>query len=235
MQDLLRRLRATLLAQGDPRNVAGAQRYFKESIESYGLRNADTRALATAFGKELKGQGKDTVFALCDELWGSGKIEEGHIAAIWAYARRREFREEDIDRFEHWIDRFVGNWANCDHFCNHVVGDYFLRFPAQLPRAEAWTAAPNRWLRRAAAVSLIVPARKGLFLEESFRIATHLLADRDDLVQKGYGWLLKEQCKKHEAAVYDFVAGHEDRMPRTALRYAIEKMPEERRKELLLR
>ncbi|RYY63178.1 MAG: DNA alkylation repair protein [Chitinophagaceae bacterium] len=235
MQDLLSRLRAALAAAGDPQNVAGAKRFFREPIDTYGLRAADTRALATAFGKELKGQSKESVFTLCEDLFRSGKMEEGHIAAAWAWSRRREFSETDGDRFERWIDRYVTNWAVCDNFCNKAVGALFTRFPALLPRTEAWALSPNRWMRRAAAVSLIAPARKGFFPEESFRVADLLLTDADDLVQKGYGWLLKEQCKKNEAAVYAFVEARKDRMPRTALRYAIEKMSPGDRKSLMER
>ena len=74
-------------------------------------------------------------------------------------------------------------------------------------------------------MTLILPARKGDFLKEVFEIADLLLEDRDDMVQKGYGWMLKEASKKHQAEVFDYVMKRKAKMPRTALRYAIEKMP----------
>lgn len=80
-------------------------------------------------------------------------------------------------------------------------------------------------MRRAAAVSLIIPARKGLFISDIFEIATLLLTDREDLVQKGYGWMLKAADNAHRPLVFDFVMKNKATMPRTALRYAIEKMP----------
>lgn len=235
MESLLEALRAELRAAGDPRNVEGARRFFKEPIDSYGLRMADTRALARACAPDLRRLDKAAVFALCEELWRSGKMEEGHIAALWAYGRRREFAEADLPLFEGWMERYVSNWAACDHLGNAVLGALFEKFPALVPVTERWAAASNRWVRRSAAVSLIVPARKGRFLEESLRVATLLLTDADDLVQKGYGWLLKEQCKKHEAAVFAFVDAHKHQMPRTALRYAIEKMPPAARSILMER
>ena len=82
-------------------------------------------------------------------------------------------------------------------------------------------------------VTLILPARKGKFLSDIFEIAQLLLEDQDDLVQKGYGWLLKEASKKHQRQVFDFILKHKKTMPRTALRYAIEKMPEKLRKEAM--
>ena len=83
----------------------------------------------------------------------------------------------------------------------------------------------NRWMRRACAVSFIVPAKRGKFLKEVFRISDMLLLDRDDMVQKGYGWLLKEASRLHQKEVFLYVMKNKNKMPRTALRYAIELMP----------
>jgi len=88
-------------------------------------------------------------------------------------------------------------------------------------------------MRRASAVSLIVPAKHGKFLKESIEIADLLLTDTDDMVQKGYGWLLKEASRKHTDEVFAYVMKNKRRMPRTALRYAIELMPKELKTETM--
>jgi 3-methyladenine DNA glycosylase AlkD len=88
-------------------------------------------------------------------------------------------------------------------------------------------------MKRAAAVSLIIPAKKGLFLKEIFTISDRLLTDKDDMVQKGYGWMLKEASQMHQDEVYQYVLKHCEDMPRTALRYAIEKMPPELKSEAM--
>jgi len=80
---------------------------------------------------------------------------------------------------------------------------------------------------------LIIPARKGLFLDDVFEIADTLLLDTDDMVQKGYGWMLKVASNMHEKEVFDYVMKHKANMPRTALRYAIEKMPKELKAEAM--
>jgi len=82
-------------------------------------------------------------------------------------------------------------------------------------------------MRRAAAVSLIIPAKKGKFLKEAFEISNLLIADKEDLVRKGYGWLLKEESRTHQNEVFEYVMENKHKMPRTALRYAIELMPKE--------
>ena len=62
-------------------------------------------------------------------------------------------------------------------------------------------------------------------MKDIFDVAVKLLKDEDDLVQKGYGWALKEASKPHQKEVFNFVMKHRGKMPRTALRYAIELMP----------
>lgn len=107
------------------------------------------------------------------------------------------------------------------------MGNFLEKYPAYLQQLKQFAKSPNRWMRRAAAVSLIVPARKGLFLKEILEIADVLLTDSDDLVQKGYGWMLKVASQKHQQVILNYVVSHKAVMPRTALRYAIEKMPKE--------
>ena len=82
-------------------------------------------------------------------------------------------------------------------------------------------------MRRASAVALIVPARKGKFLPDILEIADILLLDKDDMVQKGYGWMLKAASEANQQEVFDYVIKNKSVMPRTSLRYAIEKMPKD--------
>lgn len=108
-----------------------------------------------------------------------------------------------------------------------------LKFPEFVTDLKEWTSSANRWVKRAASVSLIIPARKGYFLPDIFEICDRLLSDPDDIVQKGYGWLLKATSEVHQKEVFDYILKNKEKMPRTALRYAIEKMPEQMRKEAM--
>ena len=110
------------------------------------------------------------------------------MACAWSYRVRKQFAPEDFKIFEGWIESYVTNWATCDTFCNHTVGALLERYPEFLPALDKWAVSENKWFRRAAAVSLIVPARKGLFFKDIIHIADLLLTDSDDMVQKGY-WL----------------------------------------------
>ena len=119
----------------------------------------------------------------------------------------------------------VSNWGSCDSLSTGVLGNFLVDHAASLPRARAWAGSKNRWLRRAAAVALIPAVKQEKYLPEAYATADALLLDEDDMVQKGYGWMLKEAANKRPQEVLDFVMTRKDRMPRTALRYAIEKMP----------
>jgi 3-methyladenine DNA glycosylase AlkD len=113
------------------------------------------------------------------------------------------------------------------------MGDFIEKFPEYISELKLWTQSENRWMRRAAAVSLIVPAKHGKFLKEVLEISDLLLTDDDDMVRKGYGWLLKEASRKHQKEVFEFVMHHRKDMPRTALRYTIELLPKERKSEAM--
>jgi 3-methyladenine DNA glycosylase AlkD len=238
--EILARIKADLLLNVDENTKNSASRFFKEKVVVYGVKSAVVGKLAKAYFNEIKSENKKVspekkkeIFALCEELFKSDYCEEAYIAAEWAYALRDYYSEEDFYTFEHWIENYVNNWAKCDTLCNHTVGSFIEKFPAYISNLKTWTASENRWLRRAAAVTLVLPARKGAFLEDIFEIADILLQDKDDLVQKGYGWMLKEASKAHQQEIFAYVMKNKKQMPRTALRYAIEKFPKDLRAEAM--
>lgn len=222
---LLDRVRQDLKANVDAKTQATSQHFFKEAITAYGVSVPRVNAISKAYQTEVKLLSKAEVWALCETLWQSGMLEESFVACHWSYALSDRFEPTDFAVFERWVQHYVSNWASCDTLCNHTMGALVERYPVFLENLKTWTASENRWMRRASAVSLIIQARKGLFLNDVFDLAERLLTDADDLVQKGYGWLLKAASEAHQDAVFQFVMAHKASMPRTALRYAIEKMP----------
>jgi len=227
MSAIIKRIRQTLEQKADEKTRATGTTFFKEPVQLHGIKAAQVSKIAKSFFQEIKGQSKAQVFALCDELWQSGFLEESFIACDWSYALRNRFESADLDIFERWLHEYVDNWASCDTLCNHTIGSFVVMYPSCVSRLKTWSQSPDPWLRRAAAVSLIIPAREGKFLEDIFEIADSLLLDTEDLVQKGYGWMLKAASQAHQQKVFDYVFAHKAAMPRTALRYAIEKMPKE--------
>jgi 3-methyladenine DNA glycosylase AlkD len=227
MEDILDKVRKELKINIDEKTKTTSQNFFKEKIRFYGVKTAIVTNISKENFKSLKDKTKTEIFELCNKLWQSGYIEESFIACKWSYFVHKDYEPHDFEMFEKWINSYVNNWASCDTLCNHTVGEFIEMYPEYLSRLKEFTTSKNRWMRRASAVSLIVPARKGKFLNDILEIADKLHVDKDDLVQKGYGWMLKVASESHRQEVFDYVIKNKKNMPRTALRYAIEKMPKE--------
>jgi 3-methyladenine DNA glycosylase AlkD len=230
---VLQSLRQQLAENADPKTKESGPKFFKEQVKLYGVKTATVTKISKEYLEYVKDWEKPNIFDLCEELWKSGFMEESFVACNWSYSLHKQYTPEDFFVFEKWLSLYVNNWASCDTFCNHTIGTLVERYPLFLENLIRWTQSENRWKRRGAAVTLIIPARHGLFLPDVFRIADGLLLDSDDLVQKGYGWMLKAASEAHQKEVFNYVMKNRFRMPRTALRYAIEKMPAELKKQAM--
>lgn len=226
-RDLILKIRKELEQLADEQIKNGAKRYFKEPFVCYGVKTALVNEIARKYFAEIKTLSKHEIFSMCEELLKSDYSEEAFIAFDWSYRLHSKYETDDFVLFEKWLSKYVNNWAKCDTFCNHTIGAFIELYPQYLKNLKQWAKSENRWLKRAAAVSLIVPAKHGKFLSDVFEIADILLQDKDDLVQKGYGWMLKEASLLHQKEIFDYIMQNKQTMPRTALRYAIEKMPKD--------
>jgi 3-methyladenine DNA glycosylase AlkD len=235
MDDILRKVRQELIDASDEKTRESGMRFFKEEVSLYGVRSADVRRIVKDNYDLIKVRTKSDILSLCEALWQSGQMEETFIACEWSHRLNKQYTPEDFRIFERWVRQYLDNWASCDTLCNHTIGDFIQMYPGYLSELKRWALSDNRWVRRASAVSLILPARHGKFLPDIFDIAGILLLDKDDMVQKGYGWMLKEASKPYQKEVFDFVMKHKAVMPRTALRYAIEKMPAELKRRAMER
>jgi 3-methyladenine DNA glycosylase AlkD len=227
MDHVLSRVRDDLENIADEKTRESSNHFFKEPVNSYGVKMAAVSKISKEYFKVIRNQPKTKIFDLCEELWASGYMEECIIACNWSYYLHKEYVAEDFKIFETWVNLYVSNWATCDTLCNHTIGEFVMMYPEYMVSLKQFAESENRWMRRASAVSLIIPARKGKFLKDILEIADILLLDNDDMVQKGYGWMLKAASQSHLQEIFDYVVRKKNIMPRTALRYAIEKMPEE--------
>jgi 3-methyladenine DNA glycosylase AlkD len=248
--ELVAQIKREFEAAADPKYRESIQRFFKEKIDVYGVRTPDARRLYQEYFNRVKHLPKREVFEICKLLHQGTKYEEHGIAFSWAGKLSAKLEPADFSILEGWLKKYVSNWAACDTFCGGAVGEFLVRFPEFLPRVRGWAKSKNRWLRRASAVTLI-PALKAetgevrserpearaqsRYVSQAYETADILLLDGDDMVQKGYGWMLKELANKRPREVFEFVMARRDRMPRTALRYAIEKMPPVWKKQAMAR
>ena len=221
MADILDRIRKELINNADEKTKLSGERFFKESVTMYGVRSATVIRIGKDYFKTITDKNKSHIFSLCEELWKSGVMEESFIACNWSYYVNKNYETADFETFEKWVNNYLDNWASCDTLCNHTIGSFVEMYPEYLSGLKRWAKSTNRWVKRASAVSLIIPARKGKFLDDIFEIADILHSDKDDMVQKGYGWMLKAASQAHQKDVFNYVMNKKATMPRTSLRYAI--------------
>jgi 3-methyladenine DNA glycosylase AlkD len=227
MNTIIENLRSDLISNADEKVKKSGERFFREAVQLYGIKSAVVIKIGKDHFSRIKNNSKTEIFSMCEELWKSGIMEESFIACNWSYYVHKNYELSDFEAFDRWVNNYVGNWASCDTLCNHSVGTLVGMYPLLISKLKGWARSPNRWVKRASAVSLIVPARKGIFLEDIFEIADILHSDSDDMVQKGYGWMLKAASQASQDKVFSYVMSRKATMPRTSLRYAIEKMPSE--------
>jgi 3-methyladenine DNA glycosylase AlkD len=230
---LLKAIRARLKAAADPDFEAGLRWFFKEPVKPYGVRTPLLRELARIAYREVKQWPVADRDRFVLEMWKSGMLEEGGIVCHLYRRFAESCNQREFRMFEQWIDRYVGNWSHCDGVSTWLIAACIENRPGLADRLAGWTKSKNRWKRRSAAVSLIQEAKRGRNTETIFHICGLLLADKDDMVQKGVGWLLKETYPKQPRQVLDFLDGRRARTPRLVLRLAAEKMAEKDRKWLL--
>ncbi|HEX9107811.1 MAG TPA: DNA alkylation repair protein, partial [Longimicrobiales bacterium] len=138
-------------------------------------------------------------------------------------------RQRVFDAYLANTDR-VNNWDLVDVSAPHVVGAHLLQGDSAV--LDRLAASPSLWERRIAMLATFAFIRAGR-LQEPLRIARLLLHDNHDLIHKAVGWMLRELGQRSRDAEEAFLAEHYRTMPRTALRYAIEKFPSERRRAFL--
>ena len=204
----------------------GQTRYFKEKVAFLGCSLPQCNKIAGSWAKRLKDEAwsHDDILTLAEELLKAGSWEEGAIALELVARRKGEFRERDFSTFERWLSEYVNNWAHTDSIAPHIFGELVERYPNLTERIFKWTKSPNRWMRRASAVTYVLHARHGRFHDVVYKTADALLGDDDDMVRKGVGWMLKCASQADEKGVVEYLMNNRDRTSRLVLRYATEKV-----------
>ena len=232
-----RRSKARLREMADPVWAAGARRYFKkyDAVSVFGVRAPDVRALARELYREVKGSWHtDEATDFCELLARDRRLEAKLVGVLLLGRYRRDFPRPLLGRARRWIAAgHYDCWAAVDALAPEVLTPLVALYPDMGPQVAGWTRARNMWVRRAAAVTFVPLARHGERLDLAYEVAEGLLDDREDLIHKATGWLLREAGKTDPARLERFLLRWGPRTPRTALRYAVERFPERRRRQLL--
>ena len=234
-KSLARRLREDLRRGGSSERAEGIQWFFKEEIRSHGWRTAALRRFARQTSREiLKAEGMETLLRVADQLFAGEVLEEQVFAVLLLENSVGKFGEPEFKMFDGWLDR-VRSWADHDGVVHYLVGPMIVAEPKRARHSLRWARSQNRWRRRAAAVSLIHSARQRMLFPQIVRVSEALLADDDDMVQKGLGWLLREAAKADRKTTVPYLLRIRSRAPRLVLRTACETLPAGIRGRVLLR
>jgi 3-methyladenine DNA glycosylase AlkD len=227
-------IRKELQSMADPDKAAILQRFFKIGPGQYGegdifigIMVPQSRQVAKKFRQLPLGEVKTLLYS---------RIHEERLVALLILALRysgtSSSREEKEEIVKFYLDNIqqVNNWDLVDLSAPNILGAHLL-VDNRDRRSLLYRLAgsKNVWERRIAILSTLHFIRNGDF-SDTLKIAEMLLQDRHDLIQKAAGWMLREVGKRDAAAEEAFLEKHCSVMPRMMLRYAIERLPESRRR-----
>lgn len=233
IKQIVKQIISDLKYNSDPKYLQGEKSVIKFATNLLGVRLPVINKISSKYYGAIKNEGVDFGFDLACALIKT-RVYEMRVVAFGIVERfSKKFEKKHFRFIESWVKNEIQDWSDCDDLCNHAVGDIIMKFPELADRVEKW-AINKKWItRRAAAVSFILPARRGFYHDYVYRIADMEIKDPHPLVQKGYGWALKEASRTQAKKVLAFIMKRKNAIPRTALRYAIELMPENMKKQAM--
>jgi 3-methyladenine DNA glycosylase AlkD len=229
--------RRDLEAMARPSSGFDASRYFRGET-GLGFHNVGTRRVR-ALAKQIYRANRDAwsvddAQSFANALITDRYLETKGVGIEVMACYRRTFEPRLLREWKRWLaEGHSSNWATTDAICGALIGPLLVGRPGLLARVAGWSRDPNMWVRRASAVGLIPSVRRGLGLDLAYQVASRLHGDQEDLIQKAVGWMLREAGKADEARLERYLRSSGPTIPRTTLRYAIERFPPARRRVLL--
>lgn len=225
-----------LQAMSRPSGTFDAAKYFRgdHGLRFYNVGTAQVRSLAREIHAANPGWTIDDAMRLAGELMRDPYLETKGVGLEVLARYRRSFAPRLLPAWKRWLaGNLSTNWATTDAICGMLIGPLIAEHQQLARLLPAWAAHRNMWVRRASAVALIPSVRRGLALDLAYEIAAALHADREDLIQKAVGWMLREAGRQDPARLERYLRAKGSAVPRTTVRYAIERFPPAKRRALL--
>lgn len=231
------RARRQLTSLSRPSASFDASRYFR-SAGNLGFLNVGTATVREMARRLVREQQHDWTVDHA-AVFASALISDRHLEVkglgTEVLARyRRQFTPKLLPLWKGWLSsNHSSNWATTDGICGLLIGPLLVEFPSLIKQMLTWSRDSNMWVRRASAVSLLPAIRRGIGVDTAYVVAGRLHGDREDLLQKAVGWMLREAGKVDAARLERYLRANGPRIPRTTVRYAIERFSPVKRRELL--
>jgi 3-methyladenine DNA glycosylase AlkD len=233
--EIAAQIRQALKDGGSAKHAAGVQWFFKEEIKSHGWYTAALRRSIRRCRREiLREHDFEFLTKVADKLFSGSVLEEKVAAVFLLEGLDAQCDDREFAMFESWLDR-ISSWADHDGLVHCLISPMLVGKPARTKFVFRWAKSPDRWHRRAACVALIRGGRATIFFPEIVKLSNSLLADKDDMVQKGLGWLLRETAKFDAKRTVPYLMKIRERAPRLVLRTACETLPTHLKKKILAR
>jgi len=231
--DVAAQIRHALKDGGSAEHAAGVQWFFKDEIKSHGWYTGDLRRAVRHCRKEiLREHDFSFLVEVADQLFSGAVLEEKGAAVLLLEKLDAQFGDREFKRFGSWLDR-ISSWADHDGLVHYLIAPMVAAQPARVKAVFRWAKSKDRWHRRAACVALIQGTRRRMFFPQIARLSNVLLADEDDMVQKGLGWLLRETAKFDAKRAVPYLMKIRGRAPRLVLRTACETLPSSVKRRIL--
>ncbi|HWJ46099.1 MAG TPA: DNA alkylation repair protein [Candidatus Udaeobacter sp.] len=231
--EIAAQIRRALTDGGSAEHAAGVQWFFKEEITSRGWYTAALRRAIRGCRREiLREHDFRFLTEVADQLFSGPVLEEKTAGVFLLEALDAQCGDREFRMFELWLDR-ISSWADHDGLVHYLIAPMVAAKPARMKFVFRWAKSPSRWHRRAACVALIRGARARMFFPEIVKLSELLLGDKDDMVQKGLGWLLRETAKFDAKRTVPYLMRIRGRAPRLVLRTACETLPAHTKKKIL--
>lgn len=224
---LAEEIRAYCRSHADPTNAGKYARYFKEGYDAWGLLDKDNpiwNEQQKDWLERYRKIGLRGFLKLGEEMFRSGKYEEGALAIRFVTALLEDFDARSLAGVAKWFAAGIGNWAHVDTLCSLVLTPLLLEERITADSLAPWRESPHKYQRRAAVVALIGLLKTDADLARLLAFVRPMMLDPERVVHQGLGWFLREAWKKDPKPVEAFLAEWKDRAPRLIFQYATEKM-----------
>ena len=223
----LAEFKAELSKHANPAQAKLLQRFFKTADGEYGAGDVFLGIKVPVQRSIAKKYQNMTLFELQELL--NNKIHEHRMCALFILVDMYKKYVDKKQIFEFYLSNYknINNWDLVDLSAPNIVGDYLLNHPRKILYELA--RSDSLWKKRIAMLATYTFIRSNQF-DDTLKIAEILLKDKHDLIHKAVGWMLREAGKRNQVLEEQFLKHHYKTMPRTMLRYAIEKFTETKRK-----
>lgn len=236
MKDVINKIKKELKRKSSKKRAKNLSKFFKCDKGEYGQGDKFIGVAVPDQRKIVRKYWNKTTPSQTEKLLQS-KVHEHRLTALLILVEKYQKGEKKDDKekiIKIYLRNFkkINNWDLVDLSAPKIWGDYLMKNPKEKEKLWKFIQSNNLWKKRIVVLATFPLIKDGEF-RDTFRVAKRLLKDKEDLIQKAIGWMLREIGKQDQTELEFFLKKHYKKMPRTMLRYSIEKFSKTKRKAYL--